>query len=500
MEEKFVGKIKKLVDIRSRIDRLVNQVDDASFCKKISSLDLFLHDTEIIVGSLKEFNTFHAYSIMNELNNIFKEIRNKNIRFTEQLHQMTLHLLKVSKQQVELLQNVIENKMIADEGLAQLNDVVEKKGQGFSLVRRSADYNIPSERYQKIESSLNTDLKEGLVVSQPISHNLMVDDEAFMSMRDSYYKLLENKNRMALHEDNSVQDFCEDINSFSKKFQHLNLVPVCFFLEAFSRRVDDYLRETKRAIQVRTFWGDSKFNYLKMSILEKYMTYLAEVIIDYSQVQEVSPYIEIRTSNTNSYLVVEISTNLVVEDFDDAQKSSSDHRFSQLQKLEGSLYANENLVIENSIITRFDICVPLSDGVYETFLFETHNREKLFVLESDIKEFIEVSRSDFEKKDSKFWYTYKDRHVCICDKWLNSQQEAQSTILGIVIENDGDEIIIPMNKLISKEQVFLGKEIKANHTSDTLEIVHYGKEHIAVLNSSKLIEMFRDIDILKVAV
>ena len=475
--ENYKIKITKLRDVKSRVEAMINIFETKNFPTNKHQLEKMLFETDFVLEQLSEFKTFHAYSIIKKLSSVLRQIENKEISMKDRLSLVILHLLKISEQQIVLIQNVIENKVVADETLDALESELQKNKKFFYFDKK--ELKLPALTFSTGSRPIVTmNLKKREIARKtPVDNGITIDDKKFDLLQESYSKIIKAKNVLTNMKDDSIKSLCNDINNFAEIYEELNLVPINVYFDDIIKKADQYLSSSNRNITVNSFWGRAKFPYSKISTLEKYLGLFLEIHSDY-QIGECdkNSYLEVKSDIVNNDLKIEVNSNFFPQDIFSIAEQNEDGRLESLNLYEKSLLIKKVKASYKGEKCSYTIMVPLRTNVQASYLLE-NNKEKLFVLEEDLVEFVVLDNSTTKLELDFLHYIDGDKSIPI-------RQDSSSKLLGkigVVLGRNGDHFIIPVDEIIKKEY------ISYNASPDSYDrsvkgLVTYGNEEVPLID------------------
>jgi hypothetical protein len=484
----FKSKIKKLIDARHRVESLIELFSKNLYSTNENELDKIIHESEFLLSQLSEFNTFHAYSIMKRLTKLFKQIKNKKVKDSKNLSEIITHLMKLCHQQIILIQNVIENKVIADDSLTLLDMELEKKGHLFSFLKK--DVKLPALTFTS-GSDTNTEamalVKKEIVETVPTHMNVAINDKKFSELQDSYKSLIVGKNRLANSEDEIVNTLCNSINDFTGVYEELSHISVSFYLNNVVDKLKNYLSQKNKNFKIDCFWGSAKFSYYKVDLLEKFLLLSMEMLADYQvKDSDENSYIEIKTDITNSSLNIIINSSFSPIDIDDEAESVDDHRVTILKQYQDKLGANRYYQTTVAGGSSYIVSLPLRNNVYSAYLMEA-NGVQVFVLEDEVKEFCVLDEEHIERKGKDVFFTWNDKKIQVQSI---DDEPSYTGKIGAIFSQGESLMIFAGDEIIKKEQIFLKvKQERVNNSYRVKGFVTYGEESLPVIDGTMKLDI-----------
>ena len=479
-DNKFKVKIKKLIDISFRIEEVQKNLVHADVKNSQHKLDKICFELGVVHDMLSEFSTFHAYVIIERVKNVFVQIAKKEQSFTESLFEIVVHLLKIAHQQIMLMQNVIENKVIADETLDILEVEQGKENRLFDFVKN--DIKLPALTFTVGVQDLKefSEKKKALTTTAPTGSSIPIDEDNFDKMQATYVKVINAKNDLARSKSQHVQNLRSSINEFTEFYEKLSFVPVKMYLDKVIGNSRGYINCTDKKIVLNFYWGKAKYLYYNINYLEKYFNLLIELIVDYGfEKKEEEQYLEIKADTTNSMLTFEVTSNTAsVEAALSKANEWDDHRFTAFSKLEKKLKTISRNIQVNEDKHSFYVDIPLRNNIYTVYLVKRDDSE-FFVLEDEMIKFVNLT-NDFVEKNERGTYYYHNEKQKLPILWDENLDEKALNKIGIMFGEKDNYFVIAFDEVVGKEHLYIDLQNKES-LNQIKGFVKYGEDKVPIV-------------------
>lgn len=387
MEElKFKTKIKKLIDVKSKLEEIMKEISREKLIQQDHFLGEVIFEISSVLVDLEEFKAFHVHDIIQKVLEVLHNVKGKVTSLSKNLYQVLFHLLQVGYQQVLLLQDVIENKMIAQKSMEILDQELGRNNKFLDMIRKPIE--LPSLTFRNVDIH---EAKGKALNDVPTNRNLSIDTEKFDQLMNNYKQMIRYKNLLVLSENNHFVGLYKHINSFSQMYEQLNLVPINNLMDQVIDDVTQYIEHKEIELMIKTYWGKSRFPYFKLELLENFTQNTLELLIDYLDLSsEDGKTFEIKTNTINSFLTITIRSRFFNLEFENKAKKGDDNRLNYFFETLEKLDANYQIESLDNVVSVFKISIPLRSDVYSAY-FTTFNNKNYFILEDDVESFNLVS-------------------------------------------------------------------------------------------------------------
>lgn len=484
---KFKSKIKKLIDLKSKLEFIINNISRDKIAQKDHFLGEVIHEMTIILDGLEEFKTFHVFEIIQRLLEVFHNIENSLLNLTKNLYEVVLHLLNVGYQQIILLQSVLENKLIAQQSIQILEEEVGRNNNFFDFGRKKPE--LAALTFNNVQVVNNNYLLEYNQNKQLInlvsqSKNLAIDNEKFEEMMLSYKELIKSKNQISFKKNNEFVNLYHNINKFSSLYEELNLVPITQNMENLIFNIGTYLENKGIEVDIKRYWGKTRFPFFKMDVLENFLENLFEMIVDYIVIDgDGVNSLEIKTQNSETHLIINMQSRFFDISFEENAKKSNDVRLNLFYELLDKLDAKFQVKKADDVLSILNLTIPFNHIVYSAHQI-SFNGNNYFVLENNIISFGLFNNLHLKKVDENHFWENENKLIPIINFQEFNYSDTDKYIMLLKISNK--EIAVIVEEINAKEQVVVEDD----------EVCYRG-QNIQVLNYRSLHKLFNQVVVSK---